>query len=80
MVKDLGDGRIYCYHIEEICPYECDCTDCEVYQANNTYEYLCGMARELSVLLQNEAEQDRYDDYHADDYKRSIEDRMILED
>lgn len=80
MIKDLGDGIIYCYYIEEICPYEFDCDECEVHKAYENYQDMSDKARELSALLQNQTEQDRYDEYHADDYKRNLEDRMILGD
>jgi hypothetical protein len=77
MIKDLGDGNIYCYYIEAECPYEWDCDECEVHKAYENYQDMCDKARELSVLLQNQTEQERYDEYHADDYKRNLEDRLL---
>ena len=57
-----------CGYIKDLCPYECDCDDCEVYKAIRE-------AQEISKMKQDGTyEQYRYDEAHADDYKRNLED------
>ena len=80
MIKDLGNGKIHCYLIDGICPYSWDCIECEVFIANSNMEEVTEKAKALSETLQNQTEQEKYDDYHADDHKRRIEDKMVLGD
>lgn len=63
---------IMCNYINNICPFECHCDDCRIVKVIEE-------VKELSQEMQKN-EQEKYDEYHADDYKRNLEDRMILGD
>lgn len=68
----VGDNSYFeCKIIKDICPYECDCDECPVTKAIEE-------ARKISRMKQDGIyDKEMYDEYHADDYKRQIEDEML---
>lgn len=62
---------IMCSYIDNICPFgDLHCDDCRICIAIEE-------VKELSLEMQK-PEQEKYDEYHADDYKRDLEDRLLM--
>ena len=65
------EGYYACKIINNVCPYTCECEDCKITKAIEETKELA------EKMCSGEYEREKYEDYHADDYKRNLEDKLI---